>query len=135
MDPTGCPYSGLDIPDYEIPQAVRDVYPDLGHAPNWDEAIELTKFVSDDVNTQLCDAMGLIGTPEHCTQRITEMAQHGVTQLYLMPCLTFAPPPGRSGRLRSARHPGPGRRRRGGMIIDSSLNKYGRGGIAMAEIT
>ena len=90
--PNWLPYSGLDIPDYEIPQAVRDVYPDLGHAPNWDEAIELTKFVSDDVNTQLCDAMGLIGTPEHCTQRITEMAQHGVTQLYLMPCLTFAPP-------------------------------------------
>ena len=90
--PNWLPYSGLDIPEYEIPQAVRDVYPDLGHAPNWDEAIELTKFVSDDVNTQLCDAMGLIGTPEHCTQRITEMAQHGVTQLYLMPCLTFAPP-------------------------------------------
>ena len=90
--PNWLPYSGLEIPEYEIPQAVRDVYPDLGHAPNWDEAIELTKFVSDDVNTQLCDAMGLIGTPEHCTQRITEMAQHGVTQLYLMPCLTFAPP-------------------------------------------
>jgi alkanesulfonate monooxygenase SsuD/methylene tetrahydromethanopterin reductase-like flavin-dependent oxidoreductase (luciferase family) len=44
------------------------------------------------VNTQLCDALGLIGTPEHCTQRITEMAQHGINQLYLMPCLTFAPP-------------------------------------------
>ena len=90
--PNWLPYSGLEIPEYEIPQAVRDVYPDLGHAPNWDEAIELTRFVSDDVNTQLCDAMGLIGTPEHCTQRIVEMAQHGVTQLYLMPCLTFAPP-------------------------------------------
>ena len=90
--PNWLPYSDLDIPDYEIPQAVRDVYPDLGHAPNWDEAIDLTRFVSDDVNTQLCDALGLIGTPEHCTQRITEMAQHGINQLYLMPCLTFAPP-------------------------------------------
>ena len=90
--PNWLPYSGLDIPDYEVPQAVRDVYPDLGHAPNWDEAIELTQFVSDEVNTQLCDALGLIGTPEHCTERIREMAQHGVNQLYLMPCLTFAPP-------------------------------------------
>ena len=35
---------------------------------------------------------GLIGTPEYCTQRIREMAQQGVNQLYLMPCLTFAPP-------------------------------------------
>ena len=90
--PNWLPYSGLDIPDYEVPQAVRDVYPDLGHAPNWEEAIELTRFVDDEVNGQLCDALGLIGTAEYCTSRIKEMAQHGVKQLYLMPCLTFAPP-------------------------------------------
>ena len=90
--PNWLPYSGLDIPDYEVPQAVRDVYPDLGHAPNWEEAIELTRFVDDEVNGQLCDALGLIGTPEYCTARIQEMAKHGVKQLYLMPCLTFAPP-------------------------------------------
>ncbi|MDE2842054.1 MAG: LLM class flavin-dependent oxidoreductase [Chloroflexota bacterium] len=90
--PNWLPSSGFEIPSYEIPQAVYDVYPDLGHAPNWEEAIELTRFVSDDVNGQLCDAMGLIGTPEHCTERIREMAQLGVNQLYLMPCLTFAPP-------------------------------------------
>ena len=90
--PNWLPYSGFDIPDYEIPQAVHDVYPDLGHAPNWEEAIELTRFVSDDVNGQLCDAMGLIGTAEHCANRILEMSNHGVNQLYLMPCLTFAPP-------------------------------------------
>ncbi len=90
--PNWLPYSGLDIPDYEVPQAVRDVYPDLGHAPNWEEAIELTQFVDDEVNGQLCDALGLIGTAEYCTARIQEMARHGVNQLYLMPCLTFAPP-------------------------------------------
>ena len=90
--PNWLPYSGIEIPDYEIPQAVRDVYPDLGHAPNWEEAIELTRFVSDEVNGQLCDAMGLVGTPEHCAERIRQMAKHGVNQLYLMPCLTFAPP-------------------------------------------
>ena len=90
--PNWLPYSDIQMPDYQIPQAVRAVYPDLGHAPNWEEAIALTDFVSDDVNTQLCDALGLIGTPEHCAARIRTMAQHGVTQLYLMPCLTFAPP-------------------------------------------
>ncbi len=90
--PNWLPYSGCEIPEYEIPQAVYDIYPDLGHAPNWEEAIDLTRFVSDDVNGQLCDALGLIGTPEYCTQRIQEMAEHGVNQLYLMPCLTFAPP-------------------------------------------
>jgi 5,10-methylenetetrahydromethanopterin reductase len=90
--PNWLPYSGIDIPDYEIPQAVRDIYPDLGHAPDWEKAIEITRFVSDEVNGQLCDAMGLIGTSEYCTERIREMAKLGCTQLYLMPCLTFAPP-------------------------------------------
>ena len=86
------PYSGFEIPGYQIPQAAYDVYPSLSHAPNWEEAIELTQFVDDDVNGQLCDAMGLVGTAEHCTQRILEMTGHGVRQLYLMPCQTFAPP-------------------------------------------
>ena len=90
--PNWLPYSGLEIPEYEIPQAPRDIYPDLGHAPNWEEAIEITRFVSDEVNGQLCDALGLIGTPEYCTERIRQMAEYGVKQLYLMPCLTFAPP-------------------------------------------
>jgi 5,10-methylenetetrahydromethanopterin reductase len=90
--PNWLPYSDIELPDYEVPPAVRDVYPDLGHAPNWEEAIDLTQFVNDDVNTQLCDAMGLVGTPERCTQRIREMSKHGVNQIYLMPCLTFAPP-------------------------------------------
>ena len=44
--------------DSEIPQAVRDIYPDLGHAPNWEEAIAATSFVPDDVVCQLCDALG-----------------------------------------------------------------------------
>ncbi len=90
--PNWLPYSDFEILQYQIPQEVLDIYPDLGHAPNWEEAIELTQFVGDEVNGQLCDAMGLIGTPEHCAQRIREMADHGARQLYLMPCLTFAPP-------------------------------------------
>lgn len=90
--PNWLPYSGFEIPEYQVPQAARDIYPDLGHAPNWEEAIEITGFVNDEVNGQLCDALGLIGTPEYCADRIREMAKHGVNQLYLMPCLTFAPP-------------------------------------------
>ena len=52
------------------PQAVREIHPDLGHATNWDEAIAATSFVPDEVIAQLCDALGLIGTPEYCAQRI-----------------------------------------------------------------
>lgn len=85
-------YAGLQIPAFAIPQAVLDIYPDLGHAPNWEEAIAATSFVPDDVVAPLCDALGLIGTPEYCAQRIIEMARVGVTNLYLMPLQTFVGP-------------------------------------------
>ena len=84
--------AGLQIPAYEIPQAVLDIYPDLSHAPDWEAAIAATAFVPDDVVAQLCDALGLIGTPEYCARRIVEMAGLGVTNLYLMPLQTYVGP-------------------------------------------
>ena len=86
------PHAGLQIPAFEIPQEVLDIYPDLGHAHNWEEAIAATSFVPDDVVAQLCDALGLIGTPEYCAQRIMDMTRVGVTNLYLMPLQTFVGP-------------------------------------------
>lgn len=83
---------GIHIPKLEIPDAVRNIYPDLSHAQDWEAAIAATSFVPDDVVAELCDAIGLVGTPEHCATRIGEMAELGVRNLYLMPGETFAPP-------------------------------------------
>jgi 5,10-methylenetetrahydromethanopterin reductase len=85
-------HAGLEMPRFEIPRAVWDIYPDLAHAADWEAAIAATSFVPDEVVAQLCDALGLVGTPEHCAQRIIEMAEVGATNLYLMPLQTFAPP-------------------------------------------
>jgi 5,10-methylenetetrahydromethanopterin reductase len=74
------------------PTAVHQVYPDLSHAHDWEAAIKATAFVPDEVVAQLCDAIGLIGTPEDCAARIVELSKLGVRNLYLMPLLTFAPP-------------------------------------------
>jgi 5,10-methylenetetrahydromethanopterin reductase len=84
--------AGLTLPRLEVPDAVHHIYPDLSHAPDWDAAIAATSFVPDDVVAQLCDAMGLVGTPADCATRILETARLGVRNLYLMPLLTFAPP-------------------------------------------
>jgi 5,10-methylenetetrahydromethanopterin reductase len=84
--------AGLQIPEFEIPDAVWKIYPDLSHAANWEEAIAATAFVPDEVVAQLCDALGLIGTPEHCAKRIMDMADVGVTKLYLMGFQTFVGP-------------------------------------------
>jgi hypothetical protein len=71
---------------------VWEIYPDLGHARDWEQAIVATSFVPDEVVAQLCDALGLIGTPEHCAERIVEMAGVGVSSLYLMPLETHVGP-------------------------------------------
>jgi 5,10-methylenetetrahydromethanopterin reductase len=84
--------AGLTLPKLDIPDAVHRIYPDLSHAHDWDAAIAATSFVPDDVAAQLCDAVGLIGTPADCADRILDMTKLGVRNLYLMPLLTFAPP-------------------------------------------
>jgi 5,10-methylenetetrahydromethanopterin reductase len=84
--------AGLTLPKLEIPDAVHRIYPDLSHAHDWEAAIAATSFVPDEVAAQLCDAMGLVGTPADCAARILEIARLGVRNLYLMPLLTFAPP-------------------------------------------
>jgi alkanesulfonate monooxygenase SsuD/methylene tetrahydromethanopterin reductase-like flavin-dependent oxidoreductase (luciferase family) len=48
--------------------------------------------VPDEVVAQLCEAMGLIGTPDDCATRIVELTRLGVQNLYLMPLETFTLP-------------------------------------------
>lgn len=84
--------AGLRLPKLEIPDAVWKIYPDLSHAHDWEAAIKATSFVPDDVVAQLCDAMGLVGTPADCAARIVEMTKLGVQNLYVMPLLTFGLP-------------------------------------------
>jgi 5,10-methylenetetrahydromethanopterin reductase len=84
--------AGVKVPKLEIPDAVWKVYPDLSHAHDWEAAIKATSFVPDDVVAELCDALGLVGTPADCAERIVTMTKLGIRNLYLMPLLTFAPP-------------------------------------------
>ena len=84
--------AGLHLPKFEIPEAVWKIYPDLSHASDWEAAIAATSFVPDDVIGQLCDALGLVGTPDDCADRIVEMTKLGVRSLYLMALETFTPP-------------------------------------------
>ena len=85
-------HAGLVLPRLPIPQAVRDIYPDLSHARDWEEAIAATSFVPDDVIAQLCDTFGLVGTPEYCARRIIDMTGAGVTNLYVQAFQTFVGP-------------------------------------------
>ena len=86
------PYTGLTLPRFDIPAAVRAIYPDLAHARDWEQAIAATSFVPDEVIAQLCETFGLVGTAEHCARRIVEMAPAGVTNLFVQAFQTFVGP-------------------------------------------
>src|SRR5438128_10679505 len=84
--------AGVRVPTLAIPDAVWKIYPDLSHAQDWNAAIAATSFVPDEVIGELCDAYGLIGTPEDLAARIAEMVKLGIRNIYLMGFQTFAPP-------------------------------------------
>lgn len=92
MEPTYQPWlkaAGINLTDLELPAALWDLYPDVPHAEDWQKAQELCAFLPDDALAALCDTMGLIGTPEHCAQRIRQAQKNGLTHLYLMTGATY----------------------------------------------
>lgn len=84
--------AGMRIPKIEETDAIRKIYPDLAHADDWEAAIESTSTVSDEIVAELCEALGLVGTPQYCAERIVEMTKLGPRNIYLMPFETFALP-------------------------------------------
>ena len=85
-------HTRLSIPHFEIPASVYAIYPDLSHAQDWEQAIAATSFVPDEVIAELSDALGLVGTPEHCVRRIVNLTAAGVKSLCVMPLQTFVGP-------------------------------------------
>ena len=67
------PRDGLQIEDVFVATqdkiALIDALSHAGFAK-----IEATSFVPDEVAARLCDALGLVGTPEHIAKRIMEKA-------------------------------------------------------------
>jgi 5,10-methylenetetrahydromethanopterin reductase len=88
VEKTHAPYlqaAGIDVGDLEIPiKELSELYPDIPHAEDWDRAKQLCAFLPEDILAKLCDALGLIGTPEHCVQWIRQAEANGISHLYLM---------------------------------------------------
>ena len=75
--------AGLDIPEIEIPPELLRLYPDIPHAEDCDEARRLTSFLSDEMIADICEVIGIFGTPEYCVRRLKELDEYGVQRLFL----------------------------------------------------
>lgn len=58
-------------------------YPDLGHARDWEAAIEATDWVPDEVLEAFCDRYCLIGDGPTIRRRVEELSDLGVDNLYV----------------------------------------------------
>ena len=83
---------GITIDDYEVPQELWELYPDIPHAEDWEKARRATSFLPEDALAMMCDAMGLIGPVEHCIRRLKDAEAAGIKRLYLMPVGTYELP-------------------------------------------
>lgn len=88
VEKTHAPYlqaAGIDTSELKIPvKELSELYPDIPHAEDWERAKQLCAFLPEDILAQMCDAIGLIGTPEYCAQRIRQAEANGIGHLYLM---------------------------------------------------
>ena len=81
--------SGVEPGELDIPKELWELYPDVPHAEDWQRAKKLCAFLPDDILAHICDTIGLIGTPEHCAQRIAQAEAAGIDHLYLMTGETY----------------------------------------------
>ena len=73
--------AGIDI---EVPPAVPPVYPDLAHAEDWEQAVDVTsRWVSDADAVRFADAFCLFGTGEQIAARLLATQRAGATSVFL----------------------------------------------------
>lgn len=72
---------GIDI---DPPAVVGGIYPDMSHAEDWDEAADAAEeWVTDEMARRYADAFCLVGTADHCLERIARAAEAGATNFYV----------------------------------------------------
>ena len=74
----------IDARGLEIPPELSELYPDIPHAEDWEKARRLCSFLPDEILAQMCDAIGLVGTPAYCAQQLLQAEANGIKHLYLM---------------------------------------------------
>jgi 5,10-methylenetetrahydromethanopterin reductase len=84
--------AGVDLPDLEVPPELQDLYPDIPHAENWEEARRLTSFLSDDLVAEICDVIALVGGPDRLAARLRDLEGQGVDKLFLSTMESYAHP-------------------------------------------
>lgn len=73
--------AGIDLPN---PGHIEGVYPDMTHAEDWDQAVEVAdRYVTDEMAAKFARTFCLFGTPDDVVAGIEAAAAAGATSFYL----------------------------------------------------
>lgn len=73
--------AGIELPP---PPPVPDVYPDMVHAEDWEEAIiHSSRYVTDEMAVRFAHTFCLFGTAEEILERAQQAVDAGATGFYL----------------------------------------------------
>ena len=84
--------AGIDLDGIEVPDAVYQVYPELSHAENAEEARRACAFLDRALRDRIADIMGICGPPDYAFERFAEWESWGIQRLYLMTSMTYELP-------------------------------------------
>ncbi len=72
---------GIDI---HPPQIVGGIYPDMGHAEDWDAAAEIAgEWVTDEMALRYADRFCMVGSAEACIKRLAAAIDAGARHFYV----------------------------------------------------
>jgi 5,10-methylenetetrahydromethanopterin reductase len=72
---------GIDI---DPPAVAGGIYPDMSHAEDWDAAADAAEeWVTDEMALRYADAFCVVGSAEHCRERLARAADAGATNFYI----------------------------------------------------
>jgi len=81
---------GIDI---DPPAVVGGIYPDMSHAEDWDQAADAAEeWVTDEMALRYADAFCLVGSADHCRERLARAAEAGATNIYVRHFSSYALP-------------------------------------------
>lgn len=89
----GAPFLALAGIDVSVPDRIDGVYPDMGHAEDWDHAVEVAgRWISDDDALAFARAFCLVGTADEVAKRLRETFEAGASGVFLQHVGSYDPP-------------------------------------------
>lgn len=75
--------TGIEAAGLQAPEDLGRLYPDYFHAEDWERAVNLSSFLPHDLRGQMCDALGMIGTPADSVHRLQDLQAAGFDEVYM----------------------------------------------------